>query len=110
MASTSAVSAMKKYPNWLLMPNELMENILGRLSCLEKLRSAGQVCRKWRGICKDPTMWKFININKLQYGCDTKHKLEMLTKHAINLSCGELVDINIGGFCTDDLLHYIVQR
>ncbi|KAL7590954.1 putative F-box/LRR-repeat protein 23 [Lactuca sativa] len=113
MASTSAVgpsSAMKEPRNWLLMPDELMENILGRLSSVEKLRSAGQVCRTWRRICKDPAMWKVIDINKWQDGCDKNYKIEMLTKQAVDLSCGELIDISIGGFCTDDLLDYIVLR
>ncbi|KAI3495483.1 hypothetical protein L1887_37824 [Cichorium endivia] len=34
----------------------------------------------------------------------------MLVKQAVDLSCGELVDISIGGFCDDYLLDYIVLR
>ncbi|XP_023732978.1 putative F-box/LRR-repeat protein 23 [Lactuca sativa] len=110
MESTSAVgpsSAMKESPNWLLMPDELMENILGRLSSVEKLRSAGKLCRTWRRICKDPAMWKVIDIDILLDGCDTNHKIEMLTKQVVDLSCGELIDVSVGGFCTDDLLDHI---
>ncbi|CAH1448663.1 unnamed protein product [Lactuca virosa] len=102
----------KKSPNWLLMPDELMENILQRLNSVEKIRSAGKVCRTWRRICKDPAMWKVVDINKWRDGSDTNYKLEieMLTKQAVDLSCGELIDFSIGGFCTDDLLDYIVLR
>ncbi|CAH1448688.1 unnamed protein product [Lactuca virosa] len=113
MASTSAVetlSVRKESPNWLDMPHELMADILQRLRTAEKLRSAGQVCRTWRRICKDPAMWKVIDINKWQDGCDTNQNLEMLIKQAVDLSCGELIDISIEGFCTDDLLHHIVLR
>ncbi|KAI3495480.1 hypothetical protein L1887_37821 [Cichorium endivia] len=33
-----------------------------------------------------------------------------LTKEAVDLSCGELIDISIQGFCTDELLDHIVLR
>ncbi|CAH1448694.1 unnamed protein product [Lactuca virosa] len=98
---------MKESPNWLEMPYDLMENILQRLDTVEKLRSAGNVCRTWWRICKYPAMWKVIDIHILQDGCDTNHKIEMLTKQAVNLSCGELIDVSIDGFCTDDLLDHI---
>ncbi|KAI3709985.1 hypothetical protein L2E82_39758 [Cichorium intybus] len=101
---------MKNPPNWLEMPDELMANILQRLGTVDKLRIARTVCGTWRRICKDPAMWKIVYIDKFHDGCDTDYNLEMLVKQAVDLSCGELIDISIVGFCDDYLLDYIVLR
>ena len=65
MASTFTVkrlSAMEDSPNWLAMPEELMANILKRLRDVEILNNAVKVCTTWWRICKDPAMWKVIDI------------------------------------------------
>ncbi|KAF5810691.1 putative F-box domain, leucine-rich repeat domain superfamily, F-box-like domain superfamily [Helianthus annuus] len=108
MASTSATeppSAAEQTPNWLQMPHELMSMILQRLDAVEVLNSAQKVCTTWRKICKDPAMWKVINM--LESDPDSDFDLEKLTKHAIDRSCGELIDVNLEWFCTDDLLDHI---
>ncbi|KAL4563519.1 hypothetical protein LXL04_027562 [Taraxacum kok-saghyz] len=109
------LSAMEDSPNWLAMPEELMANILKRPRDVEILNNAVKVCTTWWRICKDPAMWKVIDIAAWDVGYyiddgDVNYDLEALTKHAVNLSCGELIDISLNGFGTDDLLHYIVVR
>ncbi|CAI9262590.1 unnamed protein product [Lactuca saligna] len=109
IASTSAAdvySPMKKSPNWLVMPHDVMVDIIQRLPTLEIFNSARKVCRTWQRICKDPAMWKVIHMNTRYDGYD----LEILTKHAVNLSCGELIDISIEYFGSNDLLNYIALR
>ncbi|CAI9262589.1 unnamed protein product [Lactuca saligna] len=112
MASTSSElsMAMKDSPNWLEMPHDLMANILQRLGTKEIVKSAPRVCTTWRRICKDPAMWKVIVIHKSIIDLIKDYDLETPTKQAIDLSCGELIDISIEGFGTDSLLEYIVTR
>ncbi|KAL4563537.1 hypothetical protein LXL04_027580 [Taraxacum kok-saghyz] len=110
--STSAAnpsSAMEEHPNWLEMPHELMANILQRLGTIEILESAWEVCTTWRKICKNPEMWK--NIVLIHNAFDDWRQmfhLERLTKRAVDLSCGEVIAIDIKGFGTDELLDHIL--
>ncbi|CAH1448691.1 unnamed protein product [Lactuca virosa] len=83
MASISTAkrsSETKEFPNWLEMPDELMAKILQRLGTVEILKSS------------------------------RKDILKTLTKKAVDLSCGELIDISILGFGNDELLDHIVLR
>ncbi|KAL8192277.1 hypothetical protein R6Q57_027944 [Mikania cordata] len=114
MASTSASvpepsPSTEDTPNWLQMPHELMTMILQRLDTLEILNSAQKVCTTWRKICKDPAMWKVINMleSVISWDPDSDYDLENLTKQAVDRSCGELIDINLESFCTDDLIDYV---
>ncbi|KAL4563517.1 hypothetical protein LXL04_027560 [Taraxacum kok-saghyz] len=114
MAPTSAAepsSATKESPNWLDMPDELMVNIFQRLPTVEVLKSTRKVCTTWGRICKYPAMWKVVTMLKQPVdGSDWDHGLEALTKEAVDLSRGELIDISIEGFCTDELLDHIVLQ
>ncbi|CAH1448673.1 unnamed protein product [Lactuca virosa] len=101
---------MKESPNWLETPNDLMANILQRLGTVEIFTSAVKVCTTWREICKDPAMWKVIFVKKSLDGRDKIYDFERLTKQAVDLSCGELIDICLVSFGNDDLLDYIVLR
>ncbi|CAI9264198.1 unnamed protein product [Lactuca saligna] len=101
---------MEETLDWLKMPHELMANIIRRLDAKEILNSALKVCTTWSIICKDPAMWRIIDMHEPGEACDKDYDLEALTKQAIDLSCGELIDISIQGFGTGDLLHYIVLR
>ncbi|KAJ9566033.1 hypothetical protein OSB04_001999 [Centaurea solstitialis] len=110
MASTSAGQPSSESPNWLEMPDEIMGGmILQRLGALEILKNAQMVCRNWRRICKDPAMWKVIEINSYYPVSDKFYVIEKLIKQAVHRSCGQLIDISIWRFCTDDLLDYICR-
>ncbi|KAL4563531.1 hypothetical protein LXL04_027574 [Taraxacum kok-saghyz] len=113
MASISTkkrLCAAKKSPNWLEMPHEVMSNILERLDDVEILNSASKVCTTWRRIGRDPAMWKVINMHKPAGARDDDYDLHALTKEAVSLSCGELIDISLDGFGNDNLLDHILQR
>ncbi|CAH1448687.1 unnamed protein product [Lactuca virosa] len=113
MASTSAAetsSATKEPPNWLKMPEELMVNIFHRLRTSEILNSAMKVCTPWRRICKDPALWMVIEMIKPVDDWARDYTIETLTKQAVHLSCGELIDFSIEGFGTDDLLDHVLLR
>ncbi|KAJ9566016.1 hypothetical protein OSB04_001982 [Centaurea solstitialis] len=106
MASTSAGDPSSESRNWLEMPEEIMGGmILGRLGAVEILDSVQKVCRNWRRICKDPAMWKVIDMNNGFDGLNPDD-LEKVCKQAVDRSCGELIDITLN-FGTDDLLDYV---
>ncbi|KAJ9565917.1 hypothetical protein OSB04_001883 [Centaurea solstitialis] len=107
MAAFEPSSTMEETRNWSEMPDEIMRMILERLSAVEVLNSAQKVCRNWRMICKDPEMWKVIDMHHIRY---TNYDIEKLTKQALHRSGGELIDITLDSFVTEDLLDYISRR
>nr|GEV38092.1 hypothetical protein [Tanacetum cinerariifolium] len=107
MASTSTEPPSLSLPNWLELPPELTSSILQRLPAVEILNNTQKVCLNWRQICKDPAMWKIITITKPDDAWDADYDLVNLTKQAVHRSRGELVDINLDSFCTNELLLHI---
>ncbi|KAJ9565946.1 hypothetical protein OSB04_001912 [Centaurea solstitialis] len=117
---------MEEERDWLQMPDEIMGGmILQRLGAIDILMNAQKVCRNWRRICKDPAMWRVIDFDiytyisyqtndfyyysyiSYSYVSNTMNYLEKLTKHAVDCSCGELIDIRLKGFATNDLIDHI---
>ncbi|KAF8110280.1 hypothetical protein N665_0085s0010 [Sinapis alba] len=100
-----------EYPNWVELPPELTSSILRRLGVMEILETAQKVCRRWRGICKDPLTWRRIDMRDLGgMGGGSSHELEKICRHAVDRSQGGLVEIEIWHFATHDLLNYIADR
>lgn len=97
-------------PNWLELPRDLTENILKRLNVVELVKSACLVCPLWWEICKQPIMWRTIDMGDVQSNYDYMR----ICRYAIDRSCGEVEDITIRCFgkCfgTISLLDYIVNR
>ncbi|XP_010511530.1 PREDICTED: putative F-box/LRR-repeat protein 21 [Camelina sativa] len=97
---------MKEEPrNWAELPSELMSSILLRLSVAEILDNAQKVCRPWRQVCKDPFMWRKIDMTN--HGNHVNLDLPTICRHADDPSQGGLVEINTGTFINDVLLRYI---
>ncbi|KAK8999028.1 hypothetical protein V6N11_070206 [Hibiscus sabdariffa] len=48
--------------NLLEMPPEVKASVLSRLGAIDILNSAQKVCSQWRNICKDPSMWRSIDM------------------------------------------------
>ncbi|KAJ9566045.1 hypothetical protein OSB04_002011 [Centaurea solstitialis] len=100
---------MEEKRDWLQMPDEIMGGmILQRLDVDDILMSVEKVCRNWRRICKDPAMWKIIDSDhKFDGWCGGEY--EDLIKHAVDRSCGELIDISLGIYGSDHLLDHITR-
>ncbi|CAL9233109.1 unnamed protein product [Arabidopsis halleri] len=93
--------------NWAELPPELTSSILLHLSTIEILKNAQKVCRSWRRVCKDPSMWRKIDMrNNGIFGYD----YDRMCRHAIDLSEGGLVEINMVHFGNDSLYSYIAER
>ncbi|KAB1222723.1 F-box protein SKIP19 [Morella rubra] len=96
--------------NWLELPRDVTASILLKLGAIEILTSAQKVCSLWRNICKDPSMWRAVDMRNLgDFDINIDYDLEKMCQHAVDRSGGELVDINIEHFGTDELLKYITE-
>ncbi|CAH8383827.1 unnamed protein product [Eruca vesicaria subsp. sativa] len=93
--------------NWLELPPELTISILHRLGPIEIVKTARKVCRSWRHLCKDPSMWRKIVIHIEEFG---DRNYEKLCRHLVGRSQGGLVEIDISRFASDPLLRYIANE
>ncbi|GKD44929.1 F-box protein SKIP19-like protein, partial [Tanacetum coccineum] len=101
-------SASNPIRNWLELPSDVTSNILYRTGVIDILENGRKVCTTWRKICKDPAMWRVINMNNPSYSNEMPHLKEMC-KHAVDRSQGQLVDITIVDFGDDELLRYVAD-
>ncbi|KAG8384374.1 hypothetical protein BUALT_Bualt04G0111500 [Buddleja alternifolia] len=97
-------------PPWADLPIDVTANILHRLGAIDILENAEKVCTTWRRVCRDPGMWRVINMKNSAYHHDMLYNLDIMCRHAVDRSEGQLIDINIEYFGTDYLLHYICGR
>nr|GEW31763.1 hypothetical protein [Tanacetum cinerariifolium] len=81
---------------WFDLPLDLMVNILSRVVAVDKLWNVRKVCRDWRKICKDPSMWRVIYMDSfcddelLDYVADRSPKLSRLEIAYPKFSVGNL--------------------
>ncbi|KAL2244631.1 UNVERIFIED_CONTAM: F-box protein SKIP19 [Sesamum indicum] len=55
-------------------------------------------------------MWRVIDMKNLGDLHDMPYDLSIMCRHAVDRCQGQLIDINIEYFGTDELLRYISQR
>ncbi|KAG8385236.1 hypothetical protein BUALT_Bualt03G0021100 [Buddleja alternifolia] len=96
-------------PPWVELPRDVTANILQRLDLVDILESVQKVCTTWRSVCRDPAMWRVIDIRNDGYLQD-KFDLNTMCCHAVDRSQGQLRDITLEYFGDDELLDYICQR
>lgn len=63
MASSS--SAVEATPPWQDLPREITTAILQKLGPLEILTAAQYVCTAWRSVCREPSMWRSIDMREM---------------------------------------------
>ncbi|KAL2505097.1 F-box protein SKIP19 [Abeliophyllum distichum] len=85
-------------------------DILHRLGAHDILDSARKVCTTWRNVCKDPSMWRVIDMKNLGKYHDMSDYLETICRHAVDRREDQLTDIHIDYFATDELLQYISEQ
>ncbi|ONI11104.1 hypothetical protein PRUPE_4G087900 [Prunus persica] len=108
---TKTQTAPGRGRKWAELPDDVTASILLRLGAIEILTSAQMVCVMWRDICRDPLTWRTIDMrvdpdDQRHIGYD----FEKMCSHAIDRSSGNLIDINVDHFGTDELLKYITDR
>ncbi|GAU22406.1 hypothetical protein TSUD_122920 [Trifolium subterraneum] len=109
MASSSipAKEADGEMPNWLELPRDITANILQRLDTVDMVTSVCQVCPLWWNICKGPFMWRSIHMTMIH---NSPYDLVKICCYAIQRSCGQLENVQIRCFGTDDLLKCIAEK
>ncbi|MED6169121.1 hypothetical protein PIB30_018460 [Stylosanthes scabra] len=95
--------------NWSDLPADLTLMILARLSTFDILTSVQQVCRQWRIICKDSSLWHTINMTDVGIPKFVDYNLGMICRHAVYRGCFHLVELSIEYFGTNDLLKFIID-
>lgn len=96
--------------NWLELPADIMNTILLKLGAIDILSYVQNVSSSWRKICKNPLLWAVIDMHNLGNLLVLDYDLEIMCMHAVERSRGQLVDINIEFFGSDNLLLHISQR
>ncbi|XP_051136344.1 F-box protein SKIP19-like [Andrographis paniculata] len=109
MASSSSAAA-EATPPWLDLPRDITAAILHRLGAFEILTSAQNVCKSWRSVCQDPALWRSIDMQNPGDPWETQYNLDKMCCHAVDRSQGQLTDISIEYFGSDDLLLCISHR
>ncbi|KAL3833688.1 hypothetical protein ACJIZ3_008424 [Penstemon smallii] len=97
-------------PPWTELPRDVTANILQRLGPKEILKSAQKVCTTWKDVCADPAMWRVIDMKNLDYHNMYDLEIEIMCRDAVDRSQGQLTEITIEVFGTDDLIRYISER
>lgn len=103
-------SESEAVPPWLELPRDITAAILHKLGAIEILTTAQRVCKAWHSVCRDPSMWRCIDMKNTGDLWEIPYNLERMCRHAVDRSQGQLSDINIEYFGTDELLLYISQR
>ncbi|CAM8994741.1 hypothetical protein QQ045_008055 [Rhodiola kirilowii] len=106
----SSSEQLEEFRNWLELPTEVTATILHKVGAFDILNHAQKVCTSWLNICKDPSMWRSIDTHESNAYGDYWFDTEGMARHAVDRSCGQLVDINIEYFGTDEFIHYLAQH
>src|ERR1044072_1796466 len=108
LRSTKGESTVE--PNWLELPRDVTEIIFQKLSVVDIVTGASQVCSLWWNICKNPLMYRTIVIAEQPPYFGTK--LVKICRCAIDRSCGHVEDISIAYyiFVTEGLFKYIADK
>ncbi|XP_042042648.1 F-box protein SKIP19-like [Salvia splendens] len=106
---SSSSSSAEAAPPWLELPREITAAILHKLGAIELLTTAQHACTAWQSICRDPSMWRSIDMRNTGDLWEMPYNLDKVCRYAVDRSQGQLIDINIEYFGTDELLHYISQ-
>ncbi|CAF2110873.1 unnamed protein product [Brassica oleracea] len=94
---------------WAGLPPELTWSILSHLGTVDILEKAQKVCKSWHSVCKEPSMWRKINMHNDLGFMDflTRSRHVAMCRNAVDRSQGGLVEIDIWYFGTDSLLNHI---
>ncbi|CAA7052724.1 unnamed protein product [Microthlaspi erraticum] len=102
------VTKDKESSDWAELPPELVFLILFRIGTVDILKNAQKVCRSWRRVSKDPSMWRKIEIRSRGI---TDYECDCFCRQAVDRSEGGLVELDIRDLVGDDsLLAYIADR
>ncbi|XP_074316775.1 F-box protein SKIP19-like [Silene latifolia] len=97
-------------PNWLELPEDVWSFIFSKLYTSDIIEYVQKVCRMFRKICVQPSMFRVIDMTLPDAFMDLDFDANVMTRFAVDRSAGELVDIYVESCCDDDTLLYIAER
>ncbi|KAF8049119.1 hypothetical protein N665_2287s0003 [Sinapis alba] len=100
-----------RHRDWARLPPEITCSILSRISAVEIMEKAQVVCKSWHRVCKEPSVWRKIDMHNDLGTMDFLTKLHYrdMCRNAVDRSQGGLVEIDIWYFCNDSLLNHIAD-
>lgn len=104
-ANTQNANKVQKLDIIPTLVQEINKNIVDRLSVVDKVTSASLVCSEWWNFCKEPDMWKIVDMrNNNTY---SNRELVEICTYALNRGLRNVEEIYIDNFATDHLLRCI---
>lgn len=97
-------------PNWLELPEDVWSLIFSNLYTTHIIENVQNVCMLFRKLCKQPSLYKIIDMTLPDAYMDLTFDANVMTRFAVDRSSGCLVDIYLESLCDDDTLMYIVER
>ncbi|KAL1555770.1 putative F-box/LRR-repeat protein 23 [Salvia divinorum] len=91
-----ASSAAPPPPPWIELPEDLTANILQRLHAEVRLGSAQLVCSTWRRACKNPAMWRVVDLDYRR--CEDEAEFDFVCRGAVDRSQGQLIELKVINF------------
>ncbi|XP_010688530.2 putative F-box/LRR-repeat protein 23 [Beta vulgaris subsp. vulgaris] len=101
---------INKTPNWLELPNDVWSLIFSKLYTTDIIENVQKVCMLFRKLCKQPCLYKIINMTLSYANMHLMSNANAMTRFAVDRSSGCLVDIYLEYVCDDNTLMYIVER
>ncbi|KAL9243044.1 hypothetical protein vseg_016983 [Gypsophila vaccaria] len=112
IAQNSSLNCLKIVdisPNWLLLPDDVWFSILSKLYTCDIVENVQKVCKLFRKICTQPSMFRVIKMMLNDGDMALNFDVNVMTRHAVDRSGGDLVDVYLE-YCDDETLLYLVER
>ncbi|CAN1844145.1 F-box protein SKIP19 [Linum perenne] len=100
--------------NWAELSPELLTMIMSHLDPDHRLNLVQKVCSSWRKACRDPYLWRCIDLTD-EWDDDDETYMERYCKmrvdeKAVDLSFGGLVSLRMEDFWTIKVLRYTADK
>ncbi|KAG6407154.1 hypothetical protein SASPL_130138 [Salvia splendens] len=113
-----APAAAPSPPPSIELPEDLTANILQRLDAEEIIVSAMLVCSTWWRVCKNPAIWRVIDLDyrRCQQSDDFDNirsavDFDIIWRSAVDRSQGQLLELKLAYLEAEDgILNYVAER
>ncbi|KAJ6840331.1 putative F-box/LRR-repeat protein 23 [Iris pallida] len=96
--------------NWAELGQDALSLIFEKAGAVDVLMGAQFVCRSWRSVSLDPSLWRLIHIVDDNRDISWNVDIEQMAMEAINRAQGLVQCFSAGVFATDTLLAYLADR
>ncbi|KAJ6840309.1 putative F-box/LRR-repeat protein 23 [Iris pallida] len=96
--------------NWAELGQDALSLIFEKAGVVDVLMGAQFVCRSWRSVSLNPSLWRLIHIGGVYRGISWKVDMERMAMEAINRAQGHVQCFSAGALSSDTLLSYLADR